>query len=326
MEQQHGSAVLAGQTETTGFGERAVSRNAETSAIAVAEQSKASVQARWVMALQRPRDLMRARQTLLADCKRLRFAETAIYNKPIGQGVKGPSIRMAEAAARALGNILCECATIYDDTEKRIARVTTTDLESNATYWLDVTLAKTIERTRPMEGRKIHAVRKNSRNQDVFVIEATDDEILDRERALVSKAMRTCLLRLVPGDLLEEALEQCEATRRGDVKADPKAAVRKMTDAFQSLGFSAAHLAEYLGHAVDTATIEEIDSLRGLFNALREKEVTWAEAMEARKAERAVPAEVVDDGRSQADALGERLLRKATGGNKPATAEGAPKA
>lgn len=327
MEQQ-GAMIQAGQTEVIGFGERSQSRNAETASLALAEQAKASVQARHVMALQRPRDLMRARQALLADCKRPRFAETAIYNKPIGQGVKGPSIRMAEAAARAMGNVLADVAVIYDDTEKRIVRVTTTDLESNATYSLDVTLAKTIERNHPVGGRKIHSVRKNSKGYDVYVIEATDDEILDRERALVSKAMRTCLLRIVPGDILEEALEQCEATRRGEVKADPKAALRKMTDAFQTIGFSAQHLADYLGHAVDTATVEEIDALRGLFNALRDKEATWAEVMEARKAERATVAEVVDDGatKPQAAALGERLVKKAGGGAGQQTLEGAPKA
>jgi hypothetical protein len=274
-----------GEVATEKFGERALARTAETASYALAEQAKAAVQARYIMALQRPRDLMRTRQTLLTDCKRPRFAETAIYRKPVGDGVEGPSIRLAEAAARAMGNVYPEVASIYDDREKRIMRVSATDLECNVTYSLDVTLAKTIERSRPIEGRKVLSIRKNSKGRDVYLIEATDDEILDRERALCSKALRTCILRLVPGDILEEALEQCLATRRGEIQRDPAAARKKMVDAFQAIGVSAAQLGEYLGHAVDSVSAEEIDELRALYNAIKDKETTWAAAMDARKGE-----------------------------------------
>lgn len=300
------SAIANVQTARQGFGEQSISTLPETSSTALAEQAKAAVQARWIMAMQRPRDLMQARQRLLEDCSRPAFAEAAIYHKPVGEGVEGPSIRMAEAAARAMRNIYCEVAAIYDDQQKRIVRVSATDLEANLTYPMDVTIAKTIERSRMMEGRRIVATRKNSKGRDVYIIEATDEEILDKERAIASKAMRTCLLRLIPGDILEEAMERCYATRRGEIAKDPAQARKKMVDAFGALGITAVNIAEYLNHSVDTTTPEELDTLRSLYSALKDKETTWSEVMDAR-ASGSTKAPDAPAGSS----LGDRLANKA---------------
>lgn len=297
-----------GQKATNGFGEQSLVRNAETSSLALAEQAKAAVQARYIMALQRPRDLMVSRQKLLDDCKRPKFAETAIYNKPVGDGVEGPSIRLAEAAARAMGNVYVDVAAVYDDAQKRIVRVSVTDLEANLTYPKDVTIEKTIERSKPTPGRKILSTRKNSKGYDVYVIEATSDEILDKENALTSKAMRTCLLRIVPGDILEEAIEQCYRTRDGEISADPATSRKKMVDACSSFGISAAQLAEYFGHSVDTCTTAEMGAMRSLLNAIKDKETTWAEAVDAAKQKRGAAPE---DAPKPAQPLNDKLAAKA---------------
>lgn len=302
------TALATAHKATQGFGEQSLVQVAETSSIALAEQAKAAVQARWIMAMQRPRDLMLSRQRLLDDCARPVFAQKAIYKKPVGEGVEGPSIRLAEAAARAMGNIYCEVSAIYDDAQKRIVRVSATDLEANITYPMDVTIAKTIERSKALPGRKILATRKNSKGYDVFIIEATDEEILDKERATASKAMRTCLLRLIPGDLLEEAVERCYATRRGEIAKDPATARKKMVDAFAALGINASQLADYLGHPVDTTTPDEIDAVRSLYSALEDKETTWGEVMEERRAQRGGAAPAESDASKP---LGERLASKA---------------
>lgn len=309
-------AVAVAHKATQGFGEQSIAHVPETSSTALAEQAKAAVQARWIMAMQRPRDLMQARQRLLDDCARPAFADAAIYRKPVGEGVEGPSIRMAEAAARAMRNIYCEVAAIYDDAQKRIVRVSATDLEANLTYPMDVTIAKTIERSRMMEGRKILATRKNSKGKDVFIIEATDEEILDKERAIASKAMRTCLLRLIPGDLLEEAVERCYATRRGEIAKDPAQARKKMVDAFAVLGITATQIAEYLAHPVDITTPDELDTLRSLYAALKDKETTWAEVMDASKPQRG--GTTTEAGEST-QSLEERLKNKANGAPAPTT-------
>jgi len=272
----------AGEIARQDFGGTGLERKAETASTALAEQAKAAVQARYIMAMQRPRDLFQVREKLLADCKRPLFAEKAIYNKPIGKGIEGPSIRMAEAASRAMTNVFTDVFAIYDDASKRIVRVCASDLEANVTYTKDVTVNKTIERSSKLEGRKILSERINSKGNPVYVFEATDDEILDRENALASKAMRTCLLRLVPGDILEEAIAACYATMENKDAADPAAARKGMCDSFAGIGITVAALVEYLGHTIELTTTAEMKTLRGIFNALKDGETTWPQVLEAK--------------------------------------------
>ena len=272
----------AGEIARQDFGGAGMERRAETASTALAEQAKAAVQARYIMAMQRPRDLFQVREKLLADCKRPLFAEKAIYNKPIGKGVEGPSIRMAEAASRAMTNVFTDVFAIYDDAQKRIVRVCASDLEANVTYTKDVTVNKTIERRAQLEGRKILSQRINSKGDTTYTFEATDDEILDRENALASKAMRTCLLRLVPGDILEEAIAACYETMRNKDAADPEAARKSMCDAFADIGIHVAALVDYLGHTIELTTVSEMKTLRGLFTALKDGETTWPQVLEAK--------------------------------------------
>lgn len=272
-----------GEVAQQGFGQTSIERQGDLAVRAMAKQAESQIQARYVMAMQNRRDIMRARAALLKDCERPFFAKKAIYNKPIGEGVEGPSIRLAEAAARAMQNILTDVSAIYDDSTKRIVRVIASDLEANVTYTKDVTVNKTVERNKPMEGRKIISQRVNSRGKPVFVIEATDDEILDREGALASKAMRTCLLRLIPGDILEEAVQRCYETMAKKDAEDPDGARKDMCDAFAGLGVTVDQLTEYLGHTLDQTNPKEMKVLRGLYTAIKDGEATWAEAIASRE-------------------------------------------
>lgn len=237
--------VQAGQTATDGFDAYALTQTAETHTSALAAQAQAEVQARWIIAMKRPRDLMVVREKLLADCRRPGFAETAIYSKPVGgQSIEGPSIRFAESARRAMGNLICDTTTVYDDARKLVVRVSVTDLECNDTQLENVVIEKTIERAKPMPGRKIVSTRKNSKGFDVYVIEATNEEIIDKVRALVSKARRGLILSAIPGDIKEEGIDTCYATRRGEIARDPAVARKKMVDAFAGIGVSVAQLVE----------------------------------------------------------------------------------
>jgi hypothetical protein len=180
--------------------------SAETAAIAMAAQQKAVVEARYKMALARPRDLDMVRQAMLKDASRPSFASVAIYHKPVGNGVEGPSIRFVEAAIRNMTNILTETFTVSEDDERRVIRVSVSDLEANTYFSQEVTVTKTVERRKLPNGEKPIRVRANSNGQPIYILHATDDEILNKQNALISKAVRTLGLRLIPGDLVDEAL------------------------------------------------------------------------------------------------------------------------
>jgi hypothetical protein len=285
----------AGETARHEFAGSQLARTGETASTAMAAQMTAAVQARHIMAMKNPRDLLVARARLLKDCARPAFADVAIYRKPVGDGIEGPSIRLAEAAARAMTNIYSSVTAIYDDAQKRIVRVSATDLESNLTYDKDVTVPKTMERSKLKPGQTPIKHRMNSKGNPVFLVEAeTDDDILNAENALASKALRVCLLRLIPGDILDEAMREAYSTIEKKIKDDPDQALKAMCDGFEmELGISPEQLKDYMGHPLAQTTVAEIAMMRKLFAAIRDNETTWAEAMDNRSApvDTAKPAE-----------------------------------
>lgn len=253
----------------------------ETASTAVAAQAKALVEARYTVAIRRPRDIDAVRASLMKDCQRPSFAAVAIYNKPVGKGIKGPSIRFAEAALRAMTNITVETATMYDDREKRIVRVTVTDLEANLPYSLDVTIEKTIERRKVKEGDVVIRSRQNSYGDTVHLLEAGEDDILNKQNALISKAIRTQGLRLVPGDLIDEGMRICRETMAKEDAVDPDAAKRRLFDAFAEFGVHIADIKKFLGHDGAKLSPKEYADLRGYYAALKEGETTWREIMDS---------------------------------------------
>lgn len=255
-------------------------RTNETAATAAAAQSKALVEARYTVALARPRDLDAVREKLLKECRRPSFAEVARYNKPIGKGVVGPSIRFAEAAVRCMGNIVIQEVTTYDDDEKRIIEVSVTDLENNTPWTTSITIEKTVERSSP--NGEIIRERTNSFGKRVYIIRATEDDLLNKKNALLSKAVRTLALRHIPGDLIDECMDLVVATQNKKDAEDPDAAKRKILDAFAGIGVPVDQLKKYVGSDLAVINPKDLAELRALHAAIKEGETSWKAAMEAR--------------------------------------------
>jgi len=255
---------------------------AETASTAVAAQAKAMVEARYVMALQRPRNWDQVRQDLMKECRRPSFAhnKSAYYRKPIGQGVEGLGIRFVEVALRCMKNVLVETTMIFEDDTKEVHRVAVTDLESNLTYPLDVRVSKTVERSKPMDDGSFISMRMNSYKKPVYTVPATDDDLLNKRAALISKAIRTLGLRIIPGDMQDEAEEIIKHVRLDEAARDPDAERKKIADAFGGIGVKADDLVEYLGHALDACSPAELVDLRGIYGAIKDGETTWKAVME----------------------------------------------
>lgn len=288
----------------------------ETAITAAAAQAQAIVQSRYIMAYQRPRDIDAVRVALLKACARPRFAETAIYSKPVGgQRIEGPSIRFAEEAARALGNIDVQTPVLYDDFEKRIIGVRVTDLESNTNYSADVTIQKTVERKKVKEGQQVLGSRLNSYGDTVYLVEATDDDLLNKQNALVSKAIRTGILRVLPSDIREEALDAARETMEKGDTVDPDAARKKLASAFAAIGVAPGELKKYLGHELSTCSPSELADLRKVYSSIKEGEASWAEHMKLRHAnEPGTEPESAPKSRSQSakDAVRAQVKREST--------------
>ncbi|MDN8612749.1 hypothetical protein [Variovorax ginsengisoli] len=254
----------------------------ESASSAVASQAKAMVEARYTIALHRPRNWDQVRQDLLKECRRPTFAnnKSAYYRKPIGAGVEGLGIRFVEVALRCMTNVLIETTMIFEDVQKEVHRVSVTDLEANVTYPLDVKVSKTVERSKPSDDGSYISMRINSYKKPVYTIPANDDDLLNKRAALISKAIRTLGLRIVPGDLCDEAEDIIKSVRMDEAARDPAAERKRIVDAFDGLGVKASQLADYLGHDIGACSPTELVNLRGLYGAIKDGEATWATVME----------------------------------------------
>lgn len=282
----------------------------ENAALAMAAQQKAVVEARYKMALARPRDLDAVRQNMLKDARRPSFASVAIYHKPVGKGIEGPSIRFVEAAIRNMTNILTETFTVSEDDERRVIRVAVSDLETNTYFSQDVTVTKTVERSKLPQGEKPIRVRTNSYGKPVYILHGTDDDILNKQNSLISKAVRTLGLRLIPGDLVDEALYYVRQTMAKQDAADPDAAKNRIIDAFAQLGVPVEALKDFLGHELSSIDPNELQTLRATFSAIKDGETTWKAVMDD-KAEKEAEAKAAASASAPAQKKVEAAAQKA---------------
>jgi len=253
----------------------------ETASNVLAAQAKAQIEARYMVAMSRPRDWDRVRQDLKKECSRPSFANntSTYYKKPVGGGsVTGLGIRFAEVAIRCMTNVLVETTMIFEDEQKEIHRVSVTDLESNTTYPQDVKINKTVERQNSA-GREIVSERINSQNKKVFVVVATEDEMLNKRNSAISKAIRNSALRIIPGDLQDEMEQLILQVRQTGLREDPELYKKQIIDSFANIGVTVANLSAYLGCPVAQCSPAQIEDLRLVFGAIKTGETTWQAVM-----------------------------------------------
>ena len=250
---------------------------ADPAAVAAAESAKQRIQAAYVIAMHKPRNVDQARVKILENCKRPAFAEKVEYSKPVGnKRIIGPSIRFAEAALRDWGNCLSESQVVYEDDYIRRVRVIITDLESNASFTKEIQIAKTVERKNKSD-REVLGERKNTVGDTVYIVKATDDELANKEASAVSKAIRNEGLRIIPSDIVEEAINIARATLdKADAK-DPDAARKQIIDAFAYYGIKPIDLEKYLKHPISQVGPADLKDLRSVYEAIRSGEAKWSD-------------------------------------------------
>ena len=253
----------------------AVQSHIDPAAVAAAESVKARIQAQYLVALSHPRSYDQSRFRIMEACRRPSFADKVEYKKPVGgKTIVGPSVRFAELALREWGNIDYSNTVVYDDEMNRRISVVITDLETNTTFSSSIQITKTVER-KDNKGRDVISERINSYGEKIYIVKATEDEILTKQAAMISKALRNEGLRLIPQEIIEEAINIARLTQQKDVSSNMDEARKKISDAFGGLGIQPKHLEEYLGHPMSMCVPAEITDLRAIFNAIKNGEAKW---------------------------------------------------
>lgn len=215
----------------------------------------AEVQAAVISAKNYPRDVSAAYTRIIESCKRKRIAEQAVYTyKRGGVMVEGPSIRLAEVLAQNYGNL--SFGTIELARHEGYSEMMSFchDMETN------------VRQTR------IFQVPHTRSSREKGVTQLTDSrDIYEMNANLGARRLRACILGIIPADIVEDALEQCDRTLKEDGKNEPiQDRVNKMVVAFQTLGVNQEMIEQRLQHKVTAINEAELVGLRKIFTSIKE--------------------------------------------------------
>lgn len=230
----------------------------DLSATTEVERSRAvqEVQAAYIVAKRFQRDQNAVYTRIIESCKRPSLAGQAMYSYPRGGTiVTGPSIRLAEVLAQNYGNLDFGVRELERRNGSSIAESYCLDLETNTRQRKVFEVPHEID----LKGGKKKYL---TDMRDIYELVANHG----------ARRLRACILGIIPGDLVDAAVNQCKATVArggGEPLADR---IRKMVLAFKELGVSQEMIAERVGHAVDLITSEELVEMVGIYTAIRDKQ------------------------------------------------------
>ena len=236
---------------STGFNQQ---ENKELSSATHVEESKAmaEIQAALIMAQRFPRNENQCYIGILDSCKRPFFAEQACYAYPRGGTlVTGPSIRLAEVLAQKWSNLKVGVKILSQTAEQTEAKAFAFDLQTN--YMVEQEFVVPHKRTTKK------GVQRLTDERDIRELCAN----------IGSRYLRGCILRIIPGDVVDAAVEQCKKTMASsDIPIAEQ--IRNMAKAFDELGVKVEHLEKRLGHNLDATIPQEIVTLKGIFKSLKD--------------------------------------------------------
>ena len=243
----------------TGTGGQALNpfSNAGSGGVPVAAEADtqraiAEVQAAVVMAKRFPRDQRASMGRILQACTRATLADQAIYQYKRGDGlVTGPSIRLAEAIAQQWGNLTFGMRELDQESGVTVCEAFAWDLESN---------------TRSTKVFHVPHKRVTKRGTQLL----TDPrDIYELAANMGARRMRNCILAVIPGDVVEAAVQQCDVTQANNTDASPEA-VQALLEAFNGFGVTQQQIEDYIQHPVGAIKVPGMLRLRRVFASIKD--------------------------------------------------------
>jgi hypothetical protein len=279
--------------KTTGFGETSLTTSSGTMSDMLAARAKAEIQACYVMAIERPRNINQVEKDLLDAVQRPGFAGLdakksesgeAWYKIPLSGGppIQGFSIRFAEEAMRCMGNMDADTVVIWEGELQRMLEVRVVDFESNIRHKTTIVVEKTVERSFLKDDEIAISQRTNSKGRTVYLRKTTEEELMKKQNSAVSKAIRNGVLRILPGDIQAACKQRIFDIRHGEVVEDPKAYQRKILGGFAGVGVEPKALTDWLGHDLNACSPAQMADLRDMYRDIRDGKTTWAEVLRAK--------------------------------------------
>jgi hypothetical protein len=242
------------------------------------------VQAAMVVAKKFPRNEIDSYGRIMKACKRKTLAEQALYAYPKGgQMVTGPSIRLAEAMAQSWGNVDFGIVELEQKRGESTVMAYAWDLETNTRQ------------------TKIFSV-KHERHTRKGAVDLTDPrDIYELTANQGARRLRACILGVIPGDVVDAAVAECERTMSSGGGEPLTDRIRSMVAAFGEMGVAADLIEKRLGHKVEATTEPELVGLKKIFRSLRDNMASVSDFFDV-----ALPA-ATNGGDRTASGLAEKL-------------------
>lgn len=236
------------------FGDAPIAARPNGNAVAHSDQQRAiaEVQAAMMIARANPRDPIAAMDRILNACARPTLADAAVYTYARGgSDISGPSIRLAEAMAQAWGNLQFGIRELEQRNGESTVQAFAWDVETN-------TRREVVFQVPHTRHTKRGATRLED-PRDIYELVANQG----------ARRLRACVLAVIPGDVTEAAVAQCELTMKTKADTSPEA-MQKMVRAFAEFGVTREQIEARIQRRLDAIQPAQVVSLKKVYASLRD--------------------------------------------------------
>lgn len=235
-----------------------------TSVLANTDQQRAiaEVQSAMVVARANPRNEIEAMDKILNACSRVTLAESAVYQYARGgSNISGASIRLAEALAQYWGNIQYGIRELEQANGSSTVQAYAWDVENNV--------------RREMTFQVEHI--RHTKNGSYPLKDPRD--IYEHIANNGARRLRACILAVIPSDVADSAVQQCERTLSANVDLS-KDTIKKLVGIFKEFGVTQAMIEKKIQRRIDAIQPGHVLTLRKIYMSLRDNMSTVADWFE----------------------------------------------
>lgn len=234
------------------FANNALATKQDVATAQVVSHEVATMQAQIYLAKQFPRNQIQSTDKILTACQRPSLASVAVYSYARGgTNISGPSIRLAEELARNWGNLECGWDELEREGDSSKVRAFAWDKESN--------VLKTLTFVVPHYRSTKQGSYKLKDERDIYELMANQ----------AARRMRNCILALIPGDVIEAAVDQCQKTMVTTCEITPET-LRKLVQAFEEFSVSKKQIEKRIQRNLEAITPAQFVRMREIYTSLRD--------------------------------------------------------
>lgn len=229
------------------------SRPQQPLSVAESARTLAEIQGALTVAASRPRNVTDAIDRIINTCQRPRMAEKATYQySKGGQAIAGPSIRLMEAIAGCWGNITFGFRELAQSQGESTVEAFAWDLETNT--------KRTVT----------FVVPHRMKARDTYKQIIDPREVYEHVANQAQRRVRACLENVIPRDIVEDAVDECDRTLKATVEVTPES-IKKMALHFhKEYGVTKAQIEQRLQRRLESITPANMIAMRRIVNSINE--------------------------------------------------------